>query len=273
MRFARRFQDQMSAHGNRNPSPHVSVSQFPLVHPICVRLRDEVFPIEGREMHFRIVVPLVLVSALWVAPVWGQGKVPQRAWIPGDPAVECVGVEVPSLCADLLKMQDQDQMVRRKLIVGADNSSVDAEMNKVDGENQRRLEEIVAKLGWPSDKQVGRRASGAAWTIVQHASLSFQQRLLPVLQRAADNGQMDRGLLAFTVDRVRLGEGKPQLYGTQFSESNGRLVPRPIEDEAHVDERRKEVGLQPIAEYAKLINDYYRTLPRNTPPSRESQHQ
>ncbi len=38
MRFARRFQDQMSANGNRNPSPHVSVSQFPLVLLICVRL-------------------------------------------------------------------------------------------------------------------------------------------------------------------------------------------------------------------------------------------
>ncbi len=37
MSLARRFEDQMSANGNRNPSLRLSPSRFPLVHLICVR--------------------------------------------------------------------------------------------------------------------------------------------------------------------------------------------------------------------------------------------
>ena len=55
------------------------------------------------------------------------------------------------------------------------------------------------------------------------------------------------GLLATSVDRVRVSEGKPQVYGTQFHEVDGVWVPQPIEDEANVDARRKNVGLPPLA--------------------------
>ena len=33
------------------------------------------------------------------------------------------------------------------------------------------------------------------------------------------------------------------------------LVPQPIEDEANVDERRKELGMPPLADYLKMAND------------------
>jgi hypothetical protein len=32
-------------------------------------------------------------------------------------------------------------------------------------------------------------------------------------------------------------------------------VPQPIEDEAHVDARRAELGMPPLADYLKLVND------------------
>jgi hypothetical protein len=36
-------------------------------------------------------------------------------------------------------------------------------------------------------------------------------------------------------------------------------VPLPIEDEQNVDERRKAIGLEPIAEYFKQMNEFYET--------------
>ena len=40
--------------------------------------------------------------------------------------------------------------------------------------------------------------------------------------------------------------------------ANGQMVPEPIEDEQHVDERRAKVGLQSLAEYQKLIDQFYK---------------
>jgi hypothetical protein len=51
-------------------------------------------------------------------------------------------------------------------------------------------------------------------------------------------------------DRVCMGEGRPQCYGTQMTaDAEGRPVVWPIEDAAHVDERRRGVGLPGLAEY------------------------
>ncbi|MCP4246955.1 MAG: hypothetical protein GY778_07885, partial [bacterium] len=59
--------------------------------------------------------------------------------------------------------------------------------------------------------------------------------------------------LAYLTDRVLVQEGKPQRYGTQFFAKDGVFKLNPIEDEAYVDARRKEVGLGPLAEYVKQV--------------------
>jgi hypothetical protein len=55
-----------------------------------------------------------------------------------------------------------------------------------------------------------------------------------------------------------MGEGKKQLYGTQFTLKDGEFIPSPIEDEANIDKRRKEVGLDTLAEYTKTIREVYK---------------
>ena len=54
-------------------------------------------------------------------------------------------------------------------------------------------------------------------------------------------------------------EGKPQIYGTQFTfAADGHLVLHPIEDAEHVDERRRAVGLPPMAEQERMVRGVYR---------------
>jgi hypothetical protein len=65
----------------------------------------------------------------------------------------------------------------------------------------------------------------------------------------APRDQVNVGDLADLTDRVLLAEGKKQVYGTQFTLVNGKCKPRPLKDEANVDKRRKEVGLEPLADY------------------------
>jgi len=66
--------------------------------------------------------------------------------------------------------------------------------------------------------------------------------------------------LAYLTDRILAVEGKPQIYGTQGGlDSNGVIVPRLIEDEEHVNERRKAIGLESIEEYFKAMNEMYKS--------------
>jgi hypothetical protein len=109
---------------------------------------------------------------------------------------------------------------------------------------------------------VGERASKAAWLLVQHADLdpAFQKQCLPLLEKTVAAGEGSAKDLAYLTDRVLVAEGKPQRYGTQFHNVEGKLVPRPIEDEANVDARRAAVGLGTMAEYTEQMQRMVRTV-------------
>lgn len=63
-------------------------------------------------------------------------------------------------------------------------------------------------------------------------------------------------------DRARTWPGRPQVDGTQFTNGRAdRLRPMPIEDAAGVDARRAEVGLPPLAEYARSPSETYTANP------------
>jgi hypothetical protein len=62
---------------------------------------------------------------------------------------------------------------------------------------------------------------------------------------------------AYLTDRVLIGTGKRQLYGTQVIFKDGKFVPNPIEDADQVDERRKAIGMEPLQEYLKFVEQAY----------------
>jgi hypothetical protein len=158
----------------------------------------------------------------------------------------------PQLRDELLRMMEEDQAARRA--AGAarfKDTAANERMKAIDIKNTARMKEIVAREGWPTKTLVGERGAQAAWLLVQHADLdvAFQRQCLPLLEKSVAAGEGDPKALAYLTDRVLVAEGKPQRYGTQFHTVEGKLVPRPIEDEANVDARRAAVGLGTMAEY------------------------
>jgi hypothetical protein len=58
-------------------------------------------------------------------------------------------------------------------------------------------------------------------------------------------------------DRIRVAEGRPQRYGTQFDwDASGEMSPMPVEEAEHVDERRRAVGLGPLADDTRIRREY-----------------
>ena len=74
------------------------------------------------------------------------------------------------------------------------------------------------------------------------------------MRAAVNNGDAQSSHLALLEDRVALGQGKKQIYGSQIHRDmkTGKYFVAPIEDERHVNKRRADVGLEPLEVYAKL---------------------
>ena len=120
--------------------------------------------------------------------------------------------------------------------------------------NTARLIEIVEQHGWPGRSLVGSQACTEAFLILQHADLETQLRYVPLIRKAVDAGDVEKQDLALLEDRIRVKEGKPQLYGSQLGHgADGNPELYPIEDAEHVDELRARVGLPPLAEYLQRV--------------------
>ena len=182
-----------------------------------------------------------------------------------DPAVECAASSRRELCAELLAMIDREQLARRAVMAAPKDEAAQRAAVEIDAANQQRLEQLFAEMEWPTVALVGKRAAGAAWTILQHADLAMQERYFDRVERAAERGDLDRGLYATMFDRIQLRRGQPQRYGTQFECAGGQHVPSRLEAPEKVDERRAEVGLPPLAEYTAMMRQAYGTTDGCTP--------
>jgi hypothetical protein len=168
-----------------------------------------------------------------------------------------------SAIRDLEAMGATDQEVRGKH-AGSMTKEDWARQTVLDQANLERLASIVERYGWPGLHFAGAVGSQNAFMVVQHAELPHQQKYLPLLREAAARKEALPSEVAMLEDRVRVRSGQPQLYGSQFKPfpdgaqaKDATLELYPIEDEAHVEERRRAVGLMPLPDYVKLMRATY----------------
>jgi hypothetical protein len=197
------------------------------------------------------------------APATGAaGATPVTATWSAAPPMPTEVVSNPKLRDELLAMRDEDQRVRRAWIADPKNEKVKTESKVVDERNVARVAAIIDQSGWPTVAAVGEKGSAAAWIILQHAPLAVQEKYLEIMKAAASRKDLSWALLATTIDRVRIGEGKLQLYGTQYDTASGHFGPLPVEDPAGLDSRRREAGLTTMADYDDAMRRTYNQPPR-----------
>lgn len=136
-------------------------------------------------------------------------------------------------------------------------------MAERDRRNTRWLKAVVEKNGWPKISEVGERASGRAWLLVQHADADppFQLKALRLMEPMVATGEVSKRNYAYLYDRVMLKIVGAQRYATQATCKDGKRVPLPLEDGAAVDARRKDVGLKPLAGYIARLQQVYGDCP------------
>jgi hypothetical protein len=171
------------------------------------------------------------------------------------------------LADELVAMAELDQKVAGELAAtGALYEGYHPRMVVIHEKNASRLQAIIAEIGWPTERLVGSEAAKAAWLIAQHAisQPEFQRSCLKRLAEAAREHTVPLWQPAMLEDRIRVFEGRLQLYGSQLEpDAHGKLRPHAIEDPERVEERRRAVGLEPLADILA------RAKPQPLPADRE----
>ena len=95
------------------------------------------------------------------------------------------------------------------------------------------------------------------WIVIDHSTLEKQLLYLPIVEQMATDGLIDKDEYATLFDRVAMGQKRPQRYGSQ-SVQFGRpeamqLYIYPVENSEKLDSLRATVGMEPIAEYLKVL--------------------
>lgn len=181
------------------------------------------------------------------------------------------------LQAELLAIYEDDQGIRRTFIkaqkdYGYQSKIVDSLgriMMQKDSANLIKVTKILDKHGWVGADKVGGQANQTLFLVIQHSDLPTQQKYLPMMREAVKNKNASSSALALLEDRVALGEGKKQIYGSQigFDKDTNINYVLPLEDPDTVDQRRASVGLGLLADYVKNWNivwnveEYKKQLP------------
>ena len=139
----------------------------------------------------------------------------------------------------------------------------------IDSANLLRVEQIIAKHGYPGKTLVGIPTNEAAFYVIQHSKNI--DKYLPVVKEAADQKELPFTLYAMMLDRSLMYNGQEQVYGTQgkglkvkdpvTGNESFTMIIWPIKDAAHVNELRKKVGFKlTVEENATEMGIEYKML-------------
>jgi hypothetical protein len=142
-----------------------------------------------------------------------------------------------------------------------DSKTISTNLRLTDSLNFIVIHRIFKQFGYPGHDMVGATSSHNFWLIVQHMDThpTFQDSVLTKMKVEVEKENASTLDYAYLIDRVNINMQRPQIYGTQMTlnTDSTSYEPKLLSDPDKVNERRKSVGLSPIEEYIKIMNERY----------------
>ncbi|MEK7497577.1 MAG: DUF6624 domain-containing protein [Patescibacteria group bacterium] len=161
------------------------------------------------------------------------------------------------LAKKIEEMAKEDQKIRHASLMA---KSYAKRVKTVDRKNLHEMKEIVKVYGWPTISVVGGSASDLAWLLVQHADsdVQFQKKCLSLMKHHLNKNDVSKKNVAYLIDRIRVNEGKKQIYGTQFyKDRDGTMKPSPIWNIKSIEKRRRKAKLEPFKKYSEVVKKMF----------------
>ena len=168
------------------------------------------------------------------------------------------------LVAILDTIYQEDQGLRRQISkveekYGRDSDEMIAHWKKIserDSINLIKIQKILDERGWLGPDVIGNQGNITLFLVIQHSDQAVQEKYLPMMREAVTKGNARPSNLALLEDRVALGQGKRQIYGSQIGRNpeTGEFYVSPLQDPDNVDKRRAEVGLGTLQDYISHWN-------------------
>jgi hypothetical protein len=166
-------------------------------------------------------------------------------------------MEYPELASELIALLEADQREFRefaKLYHAAEpvRRVLDAHRARLrinSRKRAKRMQEIVRLISRPTISRVGIEASEAIAVIALHSTEQTMREVLKLFTTcyAEEPDDVYYQVIPALLDRTLILEHRKQKFGSQWMQGeDGFSFLYPIEDFAHVNERRVEYGLEPL---------------------------
>lgn len=169
-----------------------------------------------------------------------------------------------SIISNLIQIRKADQhyrLILDSLIrIGSKDEKLKGDISYkieiVDSINIKSLSSIINKGGWPGINIAGEEGNLTAFLILQHSNVEIQKKYNHLVKSSMKQGFTPKYLYAYLEDRILVGEGKAQKYGTQleFNSKTGKYEVMLLESAEKVNGLRRIVGLPPLQSYIDIIN-------------------
>ncbi|MFA6459024.1 MAG: DUF6624 domain-containing protein [Candidatus Paceibacterota bacterium] len=146
---------------------------------------------------------------------------------------------------------EADQQAIKDFKVGKIATSDLAEINKM---NVKTVNEIINEIGFPTISLTSQKAYKAAVLVVLHSGdIEFLNQSIKYLQDA-DIVSIQKRDIAYMIDKSRIIQRLPQLFGTQYNiDKDGVLKFIDIEKPEELEKRRAEFDMESFEEYKKIV--------------------
>lgn len=114
---------------------------------------------------------------------------------------------------------------------------------------------VFDRYGYVGLSAIGGKYKDALGILLLHQTTDILTKYKENIRNAYLNAECSNFLYPYLLDKEQLSLRGTQVFGTQFYIENGEAILYPIEDEAHVDRRRKQFRLKPIEHYKHVIQE------------------
>lgn len=122
-------------------------------------------------------------------------------------------------------------------------------------QNLQDFKELLSKSGWIDVDRFGYGSAQQAVSLVQHSwDIPLMKAALPWVERDARAGKIELEDYGLLYDRLQISLGEKQRYASQIGfDKAGEAVVLPTEDQEGVEARRREMGMEPLDRYVRIV--------------------